>query len=350
MNTDARCLKCFLGSHPRLRRLERNDVNGSSRKARVGAKQFILSVLGFENKSEYDAALTVVRMKLEEKAKEEALQWSDEEKESQIRSMSEKGDTFDEIRELFFLGQEEQESRSEAIHRRIVIDNIILRVLGLRTKDEFKRQRHNLLARNRYRRTRETGFFEGKKAALERDGHRCVVTGEIENLTIHHIDGNESNNNLVNLVTVSRKVQTILHNGVRAMAPKDIEYWQRQAPPYAERLRERLDLIQKYVAHVRSKGHESACLECISGYNLFGPAQHHKKLHITDRMKRLDYSYWVAVLEPTGLHEEPKEFVPRGYSDWDKEDDEDDLGSDELGFDEGLEDEEQSGADDLDDE
>jgi len=331
-----------------LRRLEQDVVNGGSHKPRIGATELILSVLGFADKSEFRVALDAIRMKQIEKAKEQALQWSDEEKEAKIRLMFENVHTLDEIRRLVFLEQEDDRPRDEAIYQRRLINNIILKVLGLKSKEEFKNARHKLVARNHYRKLRETGFFEGKKAALERDGHRCVVTGETKNLTIHHIDGDEDYNDLHNLVTVTRKVQAAIHNGARGFAPKNMEDWKKRNPRYAQLLTTRLEYLNKYVDHIRKMGFSSACIECIPTNRLFGPDKLYARIHLNIRSKRGSGSYWVVVLEPTGLHRDPEEFEFRSY--YDEEDDEDDLGSDEFGLDEDLEGEDWNGEVGPDDE
>jgi len=306
---------------------------------RAEATRIILSTLGFKDANEYEMAMLGIEKAKAELIARQSMQWADEEKTERMKTLFEEGHTLREIRVAVFPEETPERTRNEVNDDILLKTAIILRALNLGSRNDFMIARENLLARKKRKKRRDSGYFGVRASILERDNSRCVVTGSTLKLEVHHIDGDESNNNPANLVTVSKKIQTILHNGVRAMVPKDIEYWQRRAPQYAEHLREGLDLMQKYVAYIRSKGHESARVECISGEHLFGPTQYHRKLHINDRRKRPDYGYWVAVLEPTGFHEEPEEFVPRGYSDWDEEDDEDDLGSDELYFNEGLEDE-----------
>lgn len=63
----------------------------------------------------------------------------------------------------------------------------------------------------------KTGFPQARKAALVRDGRRCVVTGAGSPLEVHHIDGNPSNNDLANLVTLAKEVHaSITHVTLRS--------------------------------------------------------------------------------------------------------------------------------------
>ncbi len=57
----------------------------------------------------------------------------------------------------------------------------------------------------------KSGYTEKvRKLCLERNDHKCVVTGETENLEVQHIDGNHTNNELTNLVTLYRDLHVMI--------------------------------------------------------------------------------------------------------------------------------------------
>ena len=129
------------------------------------------------------------------------------------------------------------------IHKALA-NYIILLVLAWGNWDDYNRKRRNLKARLRYQKRKEDGTLADKasiKAAMKRDGHKCVITGSDEKLAVHHIDGNRSNNNLDNLVTLSKVVHQVIHNGARAYDDSSLEYWRQRKPEYVLDLKKRMD-------------------------------------------------------------------------------------------------------------
>lgn len=81
--------------------------------------------------------------------------------------------------------------------------------LGYENLYDYEKAHLEVWAKVRRRRKIESGWTEARKAALERDGYKCVITGRTENLQVHHIDGNSLNNQLDNLITLHRSYHTI---------------------------------------------------------------------------------------------------------------------------------------------
>ncbi len=143
---------------------------------------------------------------------------------------------------------------------------------------------------------------------LERDGNKCVISGIRASIAVHHIGGDRSNNDLSNLVTLSKEVHEAIHNGARSYVGKDLEYWKQREPDYVSDLNHRLEYMEKYVSYLREVGHSEATIECTHGHILFGPDHICRKLNIGPAKKRGSGWYRVAVLQPTSLHEEPDEY------------------------------------------
>ncbi len=59
------------------------------------------------------------------------------------------------------------------------------------------------------------GWKKARKPVLERDGHCCVVCGRTEELHIHHIDGDNTNDRPENLVTLCEHCHARVHTELR---------------------------------------------------------------------------------------------------------------------------------------
>ncbi|MDF1537670.1 MAG: HNH endonuclease signature motif containing protein [Candidatus Thorarchaeota archaeon] len=279
---------------------------------KISEKQ-VLSHLGFSTRREYTAAS---RTKQAEQAKEEATRWNDKEKANAIKNLFEQEFRLDEIRRGAFPEIFEITSKSEFYYQREIVNQIIYEVLECKDGADFKRIRNNLRKRNQHRRKRESGYFEARKAALERDGNKCVVTGLEENLQIHHIDGDDTNNKLENLITVCRDIQMVIHNGARGLSTDIMRYWKSTRPSYAETVQQRIDCLTEYAIHLRKRGYPNATMECIPAKTLLGPSGLRVKLSFNPRMKRSSGCYWVVALKPTGFHVSPDEYAAKEEAFW----------------------------------
>lgn len=94
----------------------------------------------------------------------------------------------------------EQRQVKAAIHDHIRLE------WGCDTWPEFNKKRAKVKSRIRY----HSGFPKARKMALERDGHKCVATGATLGLEVHHIDGDCTNNELHNLVTIHKKIHRMI--------------------------------------------------------------------------------------------------------------------------------------------
>jgi len=89
----------------------------------------------------------------------------------------------------------------------------------------------------------DNGWYEKiRQAIFERDGSICSKCGKPNNLLIHHIDGDDKNSNLTNLITLCNKCHLDLHRpnsnlGEEFMEGKEIL-----------KLRKKLGLTQKELA------------------------------------------------------------------------------------------------------
>lgn len=88
----------------------------------------------------------------------------------------------------------------------------ILKTWGCNTWAEYRAKHLRTRTRLRY----ESGFRRARELALERDDHKCVVTGDSEGLEVHHIDGDYKNNALINLVTLHKDVHVMISNMTEA--------------------------------------------------------------------------------------------------------------------------------------
>ena len=281
------------------------------------AEEKILTILGFEEKSDYEAALVMRSSRKEYIAlwDKKVADWNDQEKKEKILELFNSLEKLGKIRTEVFPKWFEGKSGEAQEYYRTLADRIILRVLECKDWDDYHRKRRNLHARQRYQKKKEDGTLRDKtamKAALERDGHKCVITGSEKGIQVHHIDGDRTNNRLDNLVTLSKKIHQTIHNGARAYAEDDSIYWNQRNPQYIMGLDRRMELMEKYVAYLKRVGYTDATIECISGYVLFDPRNH---FNIRTRQKRVDGWYNIVVLHPTGHHGEPEAYVP-----WDEYD------------------------------
>ena len=79
-----------------------------------------------------------------------------------------------------------------------------------------------------------------RQTVLERDNHKCSKCGAVDDLVVHHVDGNDRNNKLGNLVTICNACHLDLH-GPGAFVPEVNDMDAKQI----KELRERLGLTQK---------------------------------------------------------------------------------------------------------
>lgn len=73
-----------------------------------------------------------------------------------------------------------------------------------------------------------------RKVILERDGHACRICCSWENLHVHHIDYERSNNDEINLVTLCEGCHRALHaEGYKPCDHEDYPVpWKRTSPEY----------------------------------------------------------------------------------------------------------------------
>ena len=81
------------------------------------------------------------------------------------------------------------------------------------------RDRYNamaLMAQHKFR------FGGNRDRVIERDEHKCVECGSLENLCVHHLDGmgwgfkkEDKNNSIENLATVCNSCHRRIHNEIR---------------------------------------------------------------------------------------------------------------------------------------
>jgi len=271
----------------------------------------VLSFLGFQNRNEYKEANSEIYQMMLSEAKREAQKFENAEILNQINEIfSTELPKLDKIRRIIFPDlYEVKRDRVERLYRKKVIDFIILKALQCDDWDEYNRLRRNTRSRINYRRKKGSGFIDIKDSIIERDCSKCVISGEAEYLEIHHIDGNDENNDPSNLITVTKEVQLAIHNGARGLTEDRMKFHEQHNPRYAKLVKKRLEYLKKYVQYLMKIGHENVCLESIPADILFG-TNLHRTLHINARGKRRSGYYWVVVLKPTGFHEQPH-FTPK---------------------------------------
>lgn len=124
---------------------------------------------------------------------------------------------------------------------RTELNRAIALTLGFQSISEYA-EAHGKMAMKVHRKRRdESGWPEARRAALQRDGHKCVISGRTTNLEVHHIDGDSCNNQLDNLITLHRDYhQGIAHtrsrlNGMdRLRMTEYIQYLQSHGYPNTE--------------------------------------------------------------------------------------------------------------------
>jgi len=100
---------------------------------------------------------------------------------------------------------------------------IVYECLGIDNYNEYLKLRQKIHSRI-YSRENEL-FRKIRLKVLERDNHRCVLSGETKELHIHHIDGNHRNNNINNLITLSHEAYTIIHNNTRKLTQSKMKLY-----------------------------------------------------------------------------------------------------------------------------
>ena len=278
---------------------------------RSESTKIILSILGYKNEAEYARGCFNKREENEACAKEEASYWNDEEKAKQIIELFESGMKLREIRDSVFLKWSADIPKHDIYYRKSTIDHIILRVLDCEDWDDYTRKQRNQRARRKYQKLKQEGKTKDSpsiKATLERDGSKCVISGVTDAIVVHHIDGDRSNNDLTNLISLSKEVHKAIHNGARAYVGEDLKHWEQTKPEYASELKKRVEYMDKYVEHLRMRGYEQACVESIPGEILFGRQKLCNELNISPVQKRSKGWYRVVVLKPTGFQEDPVEY------------------------------------------
>lgn len=86
----------------------------------------------------------------------------------------------------------------------------------------ISRQRvHQLLSgygKNLKRLNRQNGsYWKLHNMVLNRDSHLCQKCGSDEHLVVHHIDGDDNNNELLNLITLCNNCHLDLHRPIQVM-------------------------------------------------------------------------------------------------------------------------------------
>jgi hypothetical protein len=89
------------------------------------------------------------------------------------------------------------------------LNRAIAQTLGFERVGDYSRAHGEAARKTHKRRMTESGWTAARKAALERDGYKCVISGRMEDLHVHHIDGNSLNNQLNNLITLHKSYHTI---------------------------------------------------------------------------------------------------------------------------------------------
>jgi hypothetical protein len=123
----------------------------------------------------------------------------------QIRELFAKGYSFARIKRKLGLNFEPRTPQN------IAFNLLIPETMG-RSWKELRAEHQRL-----YAKARNKGGAKARALALERDEHHCVLSGDANELHVHHINGDPFNHELVNLVTISRGVHGQLHKGKRVV-------------------------------------------------------------------------------------------------------------------------------------
>ena len=121
----------------------------------------------------------------------------------------------------------------------------IINILGYESWEEYDKGIRRIRGRNRYAILKEAGWYKARKKTLERDNYKCVITGNSDNIEVHHIDGNVINNNLENLVTLWQEVHVSVTHGANLSFLKE----------------NRIKHICDYLDYLHKNEYGLACLE-----------------------------------------------------------------------------------------
>ena len=88
-------------------------------------------------------------------------------------------------------------------------DTVILHALDLTSYEDLKKKKKSRYSAKQQKERGGAAWRKRKKEARDRDGNKCVITGDTKPLFVHHINGDKTDNQLDNLVTVSRRVNEV---------------------------------------------------------------------------------------------------------------------------------------------
>lgn len=100
---------------------------------------------------------------------------------------------------------------------RRMIKEKLLAELGFDDFGEFTSKRAKIVAQQKH----VPGERKAKKQALARDSHKCQVTAATDDIDVHHIDMDRTNNELWNLITLHRRVHRSIHRYARGLVTVD---------------------------------------------------------------------------------------------------------------------------------
>jgi len=130
--------------------------------------------------------------------------------------------------------------------------NIIVTELIELTWEEYKLEHHRIVSRIRY----DSGFTTKMKEIIKNRDGGCIVCGTTNNLHVHHIDLDKTNNSKSNLVTVCAKLHNIIHSAKTIPNKENEWYWKPRITllkEYVNKIRDRRDLNK--VRLIPRKGH-----------------------------------------------------------------------------------------------
>jgi len=117
--------------------------------------------------------------------------------------------------------------------------NIIVWFLLGMDWNEYKQEHKRINSKIR----RDSGFTKKMKEMIKIRDKGCIVCGATENLHVHHIDLDKTNNSRSNLVTVCEKLHNIIHSAKTIPNKENEWYWS-----------SRIDLLKEYVRKLRDRG------------------------------------------------------------------------------------------------
>ncbi|MHA1637853.1 MAG: hypothetical protein ACTSUB_07550 [Candidatus Thorarchaeota archaeon] len=191
-------------------------------------------------------------------------------------------------------------------------DLLLLDLLDCESYEDLKRKKKSRYSAKQQKERGGYSWTKRKKEARERDGNRCVITSDTKPLFVHHINGDKTDNQLENLVTIARRVNFVIHHGARDFHPKDLHHWERKDSEYVKKSADRHELLKKYIVWLQKHGFPNACLESLPLSELASGRWKrgaNKDIHFSMYRRRGHHNhYWVALLEPTGLSFEKQSF------------------------------------------